>query len=47
MPKREGEKVDVEKAFNGGLADLDVCWHSRADPCSEKTKDDPTDCCGK
>ena len=42
MPKGEGEKVDVETAFNGGLADLDVCWNSRADPCSEKTKYDPT-----
>ena len=40
MPKGEGEKVDVEKAFNGGLADLDVCWNSRSDPCSEKTKYD-------
>jgi len=36
--KGEGEKVVVETAFNGGLADLDVCWNSRADPCSEKTK---------
>ena len=32
------EHFDVEKAFNGGLADIDVCWNSRGDPCSEKTK---------
>ena len=38
IPKEGGEKVDVEKAFNGGLADMDVCWNSRGDPCSAKTK---------
>ena len=38
IPKEGGEEVDVEKAFNGGLADMDVCWNSRGDPCSSKTK---------
>jgi len=36
--KEGGKKVDVEKAFNGGLADMDVCWNSRGDPCSANTK---------
>ena len=38
IPKEGGKKVDVEKAFNGGLADMDVCWNSRGDPCSANTK---------
>ena len=25
----------VEFAFNGGKADFDVCWNSRADPCMD------------
>jgi len=34
----EGQPEDVERVFNGGLADLDVCWNSRSDPCSSVAK---------
>ena len=30
--------VEVEKAFNGGKADIDVCWNSRSDPCTQNAK---------
>ena len=32
------EQIEKEFSMNGGLADLDVCWNSRNDPCSSTTK---------
>ena len=32
------EKIDIEFAFNDGKADMDICWNSRADPCTDKAQ---------
>jgi len=32
------EQIEKEFYLNGGLADIDVCWNSRLDPCTAITK---------
>ena len=38
LQSEDEEIIEVEKAFNDGKADIDVCWNSRSDPCTKNAK---------